>query len=416
MLKKSIPIVFIFIHYLMQQNLSAQIQWKSVSPLANQAFYALAEDGDRLYVATANQVFYTTDGGQTWTAGSVMHEEEDEVIDLQVIDGVIYAAMVVNGCFVSTDSGQSWRRHNEGLTGLGAQNLSMMARRGDSLYAATNGSGVFVKPLQPVFASWKAYDENLAWGNVGSIVEGGGTLLAGGGISAKLSRCEKDRHTWHEHAFDVFNGVENGFLGGIQQGDIWLGAGTQGLYRSTDDGLSWSEFDLNIGLISVARFARWQGAVVSLLSKVSGQSFLRSTQDTGKVWGPFQPALPTGSVAFDLLDHKGRLFCARGNGLWMLAPLVATEEPRQELAEVMPVWPNPIHKGYITLSVVLRQKADVNVRFLDMQGRTVSRFILNELQEGVNEQIFDNQQFEKGSLLCVVQVEGQIFTQIIQVL
>ncbi len=413
---KNIPLVITLILCIWLQNTFAQTQWRPVEAIPSQAYYALAKDGDHLYAATANQVFRSVDGGDTWVAGNIMHQEEDEVVDLQVIDGVIYAAMVVNGCFVSTDGGKTWRQQNEGLTGLGARNLSMLARRGDSLYASTNGAGVFVKPLQPVFSPWTSYSQNLGWGNVGSLVEGGGSLLAGGGINAKLSRCEKEHHVWHEHAFDTFNGIENGFLGGTRLGGVWLGAGTQGLYRSADDGLSWSKFDPNIGLINIVRFARWQGAVVSLLTKVSGQSYLRMTQDTGKVWWPFQPALPTGSVAFDLMDHKGRLFCARGNGLWVLAPLVAIEEPRQELAEVRPIWPNPSHDGYLILPIVLHRQAEVNVRFMDMQGRTLSHVVLKGLQEGRNEQILDSQQYEKGNLLCVVQVEGQIFTQIIQIL
>jgi photosystem II stability/assembly factor-like uncharacterized protein len=403
-------------YFIFAQKVFAQLYWQHEAAIPAQAVYALAKTENDLFAATANRVYRSADDGGTWMPGGIIHHDDDEVIDLLAANGTLYAAMVVNGCYISTDGGTTWQQHNIGLEGLGAKNLSMLVRRGDSLFAATYGAGIFVKPCEPWWAPWQPYNQNQGWGNVGSIVEGGGTLLAGAGISAKVSRCGPESPQWSEYSFDQFNGIINGFLGGIRQAGIWLGAGMQGLYRSTDDGRSWEKFNPNVGLVSIASFAPWQGTTVALLSKAGGQSYLFSTSDMGDNWVDFQPKLPGSHTAFDLLEHQGQLWCARADGLWRLAAQVSSGEPDAARAAPAPLYPNPNKHGQIIMPLTLAQAAEVKLVWMDLRGKVLQTNFMGLLSEGKHEQVIDIQKFEPGTILCVAYINGQVFTQLIQIL
>jgi len=380
-------------------------QWQQIHALPSEPIYALASENNHLYAATANRVYHSADGGDTWDASTPIHQNVDEVTDLVVANGILYASMVGNGCYVSTDGGQNWQQHNQGLVGLGAKNLSALARRGDSLYTSTWGAGVFVKPLSPIYAAWAGYNNNMPWGNVQSLSVEGNLLIAGAGGSATLARNTNGSVIWNEQAFDEFNGVINVFLGAINDNEVLLGAGTQGLYRSTDDGLSWSYFNAGVGLIERVSFARWQGKVLALLTKPNG-SFLRFTDNQGLNWAPFQPALPPGGLGYELLVQGGKLFCARSNGLWILSPSVPSKEPADAGFGMGKIFPNPVPVNQILIPFYVDQTAVGHLSLFDAQGRLVRHLDLEMLPAGDHAQEINLQDLTNGIYICMLEING----------
>src|SRR5690606_28775097 len=100
----------------------------------------------------------------------------------------LFAGAYYEGVFESTDGGASWTPRNGGLTELGANVPNEFAVRGDSLYLATEGAGVYVLNLAGT-ATWTPYREGLDFGvewNVASLVNSAGRLIAGAGANGMV--------------------------------------------------------------------------------------------------------------------------------------------------------------------------------------------------------------------------------------
>lgn len=374
--------------------------------------YALFAAGDTVYAAAADRVFRSTDNGATWDTSGLVHQMENEVTDLFVDGATMYATTVINGVYLSADGGASWQTHHAGLTGLGAMQTSMMARRGDSLYLATLGAGVFVKPLLPVMASWVPFNAGLPWGTVQSIVhDGRGNLLAGAGANATVSLRNTTDNGWSEWAFDVFNEEINLFLNATRVGDALLGVGTQGLYRSVDNGRTWARFNPGIGLINQAAFTTWNGQVVAGLSKVAS-GFLFTSADAGLSWTLLDAGIPPAAPLFDVQSAGGALFIARGDGLWRIVAPVSTDNPRSEPQLAGQPFPNPASGGAVHIPVALPESSAVRLAVFDRQGRRVSSQDAGMLPAGEHRLRLDVQELIPGSYVCTLLAGGRqiVFT------
>lgn len=384
--------------------------WKLVTTLPAEPFLDLYSNGNKLYAASVNRVYLTTDAGLKWTASAPIQNEDDEITDLLVVDGVIYAATLLNGCYISTDHGESWKQHNTGLSGLGAHNLSGLEIRGDKIYVSTVGAGVFEKPLSPAFATWQPFNNNIPWGSIQSLHVDGDQLIAGAGANATLSRNTIGNTQWYESAFDQFNGEINLFLGAMRDEAILLGAGSQGLYRSADNGSNWVHFNPGVGYIERARFSKWQEQALVLLTKPSG-SFLRSSNNRGESWEAFQPVLPVKNLGFDLLEHQGKLFYAASDGLWVLSTTVSTQNPGVENFELGQNHPNPSTEPYIQVPFRLEQAGHVNIQVFDLLGRAIISRDLGKLSAGKHSTPIDISPLSKGVYLYALTVDGKMLSK-----
>lgn len=103
-------------------------------------------DGRRVYAGMEDAgIYVSTDGGAGWRACSDGMDPEASIHDIVIHPKdpkVLYAADVRSGVYRSTDAGKLWVRIGAGLTTRAAQALAMSAD-GATLYAATEGGGVF---------------------------------------------------------------------------------------------------------------------------------------------------------------------------------------------------------------------------------------------------------------------------------
>ncbi len=98
-----------------------------------------------LFAGTSGGVLRSTDSGTGWT-GSLTN---NSVLSLAVIDtnsssSMLFAGTDDSGVFLSTDSGTSWTWESSGLTNTFVQAFAVI---GTNLFAGTEGSGVWRRPL-----------------------------------------------------------------------------------------------------------------------------------------------------------------------------------------------------------------------------------------------------------------------------
>jgi uncharacterized protein (TIGR03437 family) len=265
----------------------------------NPSVSALAASGANLFAGTARGVFRSTDQGQTWTAVSngLPNNAAPIVLALGVNNGTLYAGtnfyrnssnQPLPQVYASTNNGQSWTAVGDTIVfsfggGIGYAGVSQLAFEGTNVYALT-GFGAAVFNGQ----AWSEYlgNSGLSSGvGVNFLLRGSGATLLGttGGVYLN------DGQRWT---------VSNGGLTAASvnalavSGEVIVAsAGASGLFRSTNNGQSWTRslgVDNGAGRIFPVSNLVVKGEII--YAATSGGVY-RST-DRGANWTPLNFGLP----------------------------------------------------------------------------------------------------------------------------
>src|SRR5690606_13286409 len=103
------------------------------------------------------------DGGVNWQSSNKIEDLAFGISSIQKWNNKIYVGTFGKGVYETSDNGLNWTARNNGLNNNGALEISSIAVRGDSLYAATVGEGVFVLNLLNPTA-WQNFRNGLPFG------------------------------------------------------------------------------------------------------------------------------------------------------------------------------------------------------------------------------------------------------------
>ena len=229
------------------------------SPMNEMQIWSLAISGqnpDTVYAGTCpSSLFKSADGGQSWrkldveladecAGGAIIPRVTSLAIDPED-DRTVYAGIEIDGMRISRDGGETWREGSEGLSSLDIHGLAVVPGSPKTLVAATNNDVCITTD----FTNWTplGVKNHFPWPYCRAAM-----YLPNGG----------DR---------VFVGAGNGPPG--NQG---------GLFYTTDLGESWTRADIGMTSNSTIWCLTHQPAVPDwiLACSVSGQLF-RSTDDGG---------------------------------------------------------------------------------------------------------------------------------------
>ncbi len=164
-------------------------------------------DNNVIYAISGNQLLKTTDAGMNWS--SILSACKT-LVSVEVVAGnpdVIYAGDVYNGILKSIDGGESWQYVNNGLSNSLIQTIELDPSDSGTIYAGSAGgdmSGAFFKSESPA-GGWTALNTGLTCEVV--------TAIAVNPDDSKI---------------------------------IWIGTSRHGLYKSTDGGLTWNNFEIGL--------------------------------------------------------------------------------------------------------------------------------------------------------------------------
>ncbi len=199
-------------------------------------------------------LFRSTDGGKTVTrAQSLAATRVNQLV--AAADGTVYAAVgslsgsADDGVWTSSDRGATWTRLNAGLhAGARVVRLAVAAGTPTRLYALVSGTAT--NPLSVAVTLYRK-DGAADWVATAltgvNIVPGGplGAIAADPAQRDRLYAIDGARLYVSADAGETFSTVAQGWLGAPRRlwvpaaGRLLLGTASDGLFESTDDGVTW---------------------------------------------------------------------------------------------------------------------------------------------------------------------------------
>jgi hypothetical protein len=298
----------------------ASAQWTRVTELPATNMFSVWANGDTLVAGSDSLVFVSTNAGLTWHTSTKVTKGVTSVQTARLRNGRLYAGTFGQGVFVSDNLGTTWQGFNQGLVGgifdsqLDVTNLEI---RGDSIYASTQGAGVYERGFAPT-EIWSQFGDAFETNedpNVNAVVVGGSRLLACAGGNGFVYRRDPGEGEWTQSPLDNV-GLHPG-LGAVSAaytGTGWV-VGTQvGVFRSALGQEPWffTDFRSEVGLRFIT-FATRPGRLFAAFA-VLQDAEIKTSGDEGATWQDLE-TFP--SVFVSRLAMSGSvLYAARSDGLW----------------------------------------------------------------------------------------------------
>lgn len=359
-------------------------EWTRVGEVPAGEFLSLYVGEDRLYAGGAGVVYIYDGNNRSWTASKPVSETADHIAAIIAAGNRLFAGTYYEGVFESTDGGANWTPRNDGLTELGAKVPNDFVVRGDSLYMATDGAGVYVLNLGGS-ATWAPYREGLDFGvewNVACLADNAGILIAGAGANGMIATRSRTEAEWQSHQFSEFSGAPLKMLGAVAQDGVVYGAASNGLYRSTDHGQNWDQYLTGIGEISDAAVAQGANRICAAVSKMGlGTQIYQWTEET---WTQVDQL---GIVeTWDMTIFGNRMYLARTDGLWY-TNLDLTDAPEEEPVpremSLAQNYPNPFNLS-TAIAFTTMQPGKVQLNVYNVLGQLVATLVDREIVAGAH--------------------------------
>jgi photosystem II stability/assembly factor-like uncharacterized protein len=289
-------------------------------------------DPTRLYSAWTSDfetsfVSRSENSGASWTrAGSSLSFVITSLLVSPRNPSVVYASTLGSGVFRSANRGDDWTPVNDGLTNLRVRRLVLDPTDLQTLYATTDGGGIYIGGLD--VGSWSLLSLILLPAVTDLAVDpsnGSRIYVATGGVGAFAS---DDRgQSW----VGINNGLTEQTIRSLAVDPMdsrVLLAGTQhGLFRSIDAGLNWQRVDVGLPIsesgnaITVSRvvFDPTNGSTVYLATldmfsfPDSSPGIFKST-DKGASWVAWNSGLANSFVLDLAIDPTGTSLHAATQG------------------------------------------------------------------------------------------------------
>jgi photosystem II stability/assembly factor-like uncharacterized protein len=235
------------------------------APQASGTTVNLAVEGNCVWLGTDAGVYRSLDRGVTWSLGRPT--DRDTLIQAIVSDPPFLLALAHEGVYRSSDSGSSWTRLALGRSGDN-WDLGHLAHAGSRLFMTLQYRGLLVSP-----------DHGDTWSEDGSLTG--------------------------------FKGI---FLG--MGADVY--ATRDGVYRSSDQGATWTGVHTGMAATSVNRLASAGPGKVA--ATAVGDAF--GTEDGGDHWRLLSPPRGNGKIGAianlgDICMRSIRITASSGPGTWV---------------------------------------------------------------------------------------------------
>jgi hypothetical protein len=422
--------------------------WEAFGPAGTTPISAIYDGSTLMLGTTDDGVYMSQNGGTTWTHGTIGLPQSCAWVYPETSEMIFVASFQQGRSYVSANDGTSWSL----IPGLAnAQITKFKTTSRKSLIAYNELSNVF----------WISKDDGATWkrdtassdnsdfflvGNNGESYEWGDGLSffrnsADDGATwvqvnfpratnyPNVQLVTKDSHlfvtsfaqtrfapnplnrstdlgvTWTDITPTVggdslsFTPLAEGVAGAIYAVAVPPRSPTNSLYRSSDEGTSWSALGLNLQH-SITGVTVSGDTIFVLTDAQDSQVFV--SMDNGTTWQLGSSGLLTGYIHDLEVSHSGVSFAATDGGIdrhpgFENAGISKTKEN----IDVLSIYPNP-SQFEATIEVQLQHAENLNVELLDALGRTVRSVFVGEAESGTHQYYVRTSGLPIGFYFCRV--------------
>jgi photosystem II stability/assembly factor-like uncharacterized protein len=321
-LRRTLPVVTLFL----LGHAFVVAQWTRTNGPGGGGTYCLALSNGAAFEAGGGGVYFSSNRGASWTSANAGLPDGNIVALAAVPAGtspgaIVYAATFINGVFRSTDYGEHW---NQVDTLPGNPHIYSLAVTDSTLYIGVSDK-VFIS--RHAGRGWYAVDVGLPFQSAFRIAASGERVMVSDQAGVSLS-IDKGL-TWRSVGGNMSVSTAINALA-IMDTILLAATGGQGIFRSTDDGKSWSApneglWNTHFNSIAVGRNA---------IYAASDPANLYLSVDGGTSWVASSPDLHlttiTALAAYEYTVLAGTLFegmfvTTNGAGSWNAANIGTRE-------------------------------------------------------------------------------------------
>lgn len=317
-------------HYFMG-SASVGDNWFNIN-IPNPDVFSLLTSGTSLYVGTRTGLYVTTDVGASWTKPTV--DSTIGAVSAIALNGNdMYVGESIRGVHRSTDGGTSWSRAN---TGLERTFVVALHIKGSTVFAGSNYYDSTFTGL------YRTTNKGVDWQHIA--IAGAGDIFAITGDSTDI------------------------FVGGIG-----------GVFRSSDDGLSWS-----LPSNSISRFTV-RSLLISNNKLIAGtdSSGIFISSDKGATWSNANDGLPIIGVKALIQVYYTIFAGTDGRGIWKRdAKQLGVSLPKVQASSIsLTATPNPFSES-TTATFTTQSRAQTKVSIYDLLGNEIAVLFNGSLDPG----------------------------------
>ena len=322
-MKRMHHLLILLVMYLLAND-TIVAQWERVNvPLIDMpvSTTSIIMKGDSLLVGTYRGTIYgSIDGGQTWTKHNIgLSPSLYSTYSLLNVKDTVYAA-TTDGAYISNDWGLHWVLRNKGLPPLFSVGITSIANSNKVIFAVTPDDGVY--KYQPSSDMW--LPDNIGIPRQNNVAIPITSLLAKDSLIFAGTRFGIYRKKIREDDWHLISSANKSYVIGADSNKIFASIEecNASLYMTTDYGDHWQNLTSNLpkNNSTGCYFPVYSVGVKSNETVVATGDGIYVSADGGKNWRPFNTGLDGDSNRSPdkIIVTNNAFYDATHNGLYKL--------------------------------------------------------------------------------------------------